>query len=107
MKPQFRFRLNGEIMQEICVQRQIVDGKLTDKLELAVRDELLGWFSIDNNESLWDEQLPRFQLHVRNETEWLSLDPILRRKCLTKGWKRVSPDEAIAMLRDAGMIGSE
>lgn len=107
MKPQFRFRLNGEIMQEICVQRQIIDGKLSNRLELAVRDEDIGWLVVDNNEDLWDVHLPKFQLHVRNETEWLSLDPTLKQRSLTKGWKRMSPDEAIAMLRNAGIIRAE
>jgi hypothetical protein len=107
MKPTFRFRLNGVVMQEICVQRQVVDGRLTEKLELAVRDEDFGWFTVDDNEGLWDEHLPRFQLHVRNETEWLALDPILKHRSLTKGWKRMSPEEVISMLRDAGIIRAE
>ena len=55
-------------MPEIRVQRETPDGDI----QLAVRDEDLGWFVIDNNENLWSDALPKFSLEYRDETSWAS-----------------------------------
>jgi hypothetical protein len=62
-KPEFRFRLNGIYIPEVRVQRETPDGDI----QLAVRDEDLGWFVIDNNEGI-HEALPMFALEYRDET---------------------------------------
>src|SRR5438045_7365803 len=102
MRPEFRFRLNGVVMQQICVQQELADEQMTGRLQLCVHDEDLGWFAIDDNEELTDESLPKFRLEYRNETEWGKVHPDLKRRLQTKGWKRASTIEAIAMLQSAG-----
>ena len=56
--PDFRFRLNGIAIPEICIQRALVDGSPTGELQIAVRDEILGFFSIDDNSDLSGKDLP-------------------------------------------------
>jgi len=100
---QFRFKLNGEIITEVCVRRETVSGKRTDKLEIAVKSTV-GWFAIDDNRDLWDEALPKFFLQYRNETEWQMSPLSERRVSKDKGWKTVTPDELLVILRESGAI---
>jgi len=103
-RPEFRFKLNGGVITEVCVRRETVSGKLTDKLEIAVKDEILGWFAIDDNSSLWDDALPKFLLQYRNETEWQMTSLSERRLNKDKGWKTVTPDELLMILKESGVI---
>jgi hypothetical protein len=107
MKPEFRFRVNGTIMSHIAVRHEIVDGRMTGKLEFAVRDFDLGWFSLDDNQHLRDAALPTFILHYRNETEWLQLSPELKGTSSDKGWKRASTAEVISLLKSTGYVRVE
>jgi hypothetical protein len=95
MKPEFRFRLNGEIIPEILVQPEILDGTPTGKLQIAVNDWTIGWFSIDDNENLWDKDLPRFVL------EYATV-PMAGR-----GWRQVTTKELLNVLESAGVINGE
>jgi hypothetical protein len=104
MKPEFRFRLNDEIIPEIFIQHAMVDGEPTGQYEIAVDVDGLGRFTIDDNSNLWDPALPQFVLEYRNETEWQQVDPILRRISRDKGWRQVTPQELVAVLESAGAI---
>jgi hypothetical protein len=104
MKPEFRFRLNGDIIPEIFIQPALVSGEPTGEYQIAVDVDGLGRFTIDDNSNLWDKDLPKFKLEYRNETEWQQVDPILRRISKDKGWKTVTPDELLAVLEAAGHI---
>lgn len=101
---QFRFKLNGEIITELCVRCAMLGGKLTDKLEIAVKDSVLGWFAVDDNSSLLDDALPKFHLQYRDETEWQAIPAFERRLSKDKGWKTVTPDELLGVLRESGAI---
>jgi hypothetical protein len=105
MKPEFRFRLNDEIIPEIFIQHAMVDGEPTGEYQIAVDIDGLGRFTIDDNSHLCDDALPKFILEYRNETEWEQVDPILRRMSKDKGWKTVTPQELGAVLESAGVIG--
>jgi hypothetical protein len=93
MAPEFRFCLNGEIVQRLRVQDEIVDGRLTGKRQIAVEIEGIGWFAIDDNENLWDKHLPKFVLKY-------AIVPI----AAGQGWKRVTTNELLSILESAGVI---
>ncbi len=103
-KPEFRFKLNGIVIPEIRIQRAVVNGHPVGKLEIAVRDSTVGWFPVDDNADLADKHLPQFVLEYRCETEWNSVDPILRRSDPKHGWHRVSPRKLMTVLQKAGLI---
>jgi hypothetical protein len=106
MKPEFRFRLNGTYLPEIHIRR-ICNAEGGADLEIAARDEAIGWFAIDDNGDLPDKDLPRFTLEYRNETEWNKVDPVVRRMSKEKGWRTVTPDELIRVLISAGVVECE
>ena len=55
MQTEFRFRLNGDIMPEIYIQRAMVDGEPVGQWEITVDiDYLDGRFTLDDNSHLWD-----------------------------------------------------
>ena len=99
-KPEFRFRLNGSYMPEIRVQRETSDGEI----QLAVRDEDLGWFVIDNNENLRSDALPKFVLEYRDETSWALVPVEVRQASEDKGWNRTTPQDLVGVLWVAGVI---
>jgi hypothetical protein len=105
MKDEFRFRLNGIIIPEIRIQRAMIAGQPVGDLQIAVRDEeILGWFTIDGNENLWDKDLPRFILEYRNETDWQQKGLVEKRADRQKGWRTVSPRNLLKVLQAAGYI---
>lgn len=104
MQPEFRFRLNGQIMPEIFVQRALVDGEPLGEWQIAVEIDGLGRFTIDDNSDLWDDALPKFVLEYRDETAWAFLPVAERRSSMDKGWKAVTPQELAAILESAGAI---
>jgi hypothetical protein len=91
-------------MQHICVRYQIVHGQFTGKLELAVRDTVLGWFSLDDNQDLGDASLPRFVLELSMEPGGANLVPDLQRAQQRGVWRRASTTQVIAALQAAGII---
>jgi hypothetical protein len=99
-KPEFRFRLNGNYMPEIRIQREAPDGEI----QLAVRDEDLGWFVIDNNENLRSDALPKFVLEYRDETAWALVPVDMRQASEDKGWNRTTPRDLVGVLWVAGVI---
>ena len=96
MEPEFRFCLNGEVIRSICVQHEMIDGKPTSKRQIAVEIEGIGWFAIDDNENLWDEDLPKFVLKY-------TTIPM----AAGQGWQRVSTKELLNVLESAGLIQQE
>jgi len=107
MKPEFRFRLNGVVIPEIRIQCAMIAGQPVGDLQIAVRDEEIGWFVIDDNSDLWDKDLPRFVLEYRNETDWQQTDILHRRISKDKGWKTVTPRKLLNILQAAGYIDVE
>jgi hypothetical protein len=89
-QPEFRFRLNGEIMPEIFIQRALVDGEPVGEWQIAVEVDGLGRFTLDDNSNLWDPALPQFVLEFRDETSWALLPQAERHASVDKGWQRVT-----------------
>jgi len=104
MQTEFRFRLNGNIMPEIFIQRRMVDGEPTGEREISVDIDGLGSITIDDNSNLWDVALPQFVLEYRDETSWALLPLEVCRTMKDKGWNRVTPQELIAILESEGAI---
>jgi hypothetical protein len=92
------------VIPEMRVERALVNGEPVGNLRISVRDEQLGWFAIDNNENLWDKNLPQFVLEFRDESRWEQLDPIAKRSDPLKGWQRVSPRRLLKILQMTGHI---
>jgi hypothetical protein len=90
----FRWRLNGIVIPQIKVRREIVNGEPKGKPQIAVYDPGLGWFAIDNNENLWDPALSHFVLEVKD----LSL-PLFQRR-----WKKITIPELLSILADTGVL---
>jgi hypothetical protein len=107
MPPEFRFRLNGQIMPELFVQRALVHGEPIGEWEIAVDIDEIGRISIDDNSNLWDPALPHFVLEFRDETSWALLPQAERWASKDKGWNRVTPQELVAILESAGVITCE
>lgn len=103
-EPEFRFRLNGEIMPQIFIQRALVDGNPVGEFDIAVEVDGLGRFTLDDNSDLWDPALPQFVLEYRDETSWALLPIAMRRASQDKGWNRVTPRELVGILESAGAI---
>jgi hypothetical protein len=93
MEPEFRFCLNGEVIRSIRVQREMIDGEPIGELQIAVEDEAIGWFTIDDNENLWDKDLPKFVLKY-------AVIPMTT----GQGWQRVTTKELLDVLESAGLI---
>jgi hypothetical protein len=93
MAPEFRFCLNGEIVENIRIRHELIDGKPIGKRQIAVQIESIGWFTVDDNENLWDEDLPKFVLKY-------AIVPIAE----GQGWKRVTTRELLEVLESAGVI---
>ena len=104
MKPEFLFRLNGIVVPEIRIQRAMVNGEPVGALQIAGRDETIGWFALDDNSHLPDKDLPRFILEFRNETDWQQTEILHRRISKDKGWKTGTPQQLIDVLVVAGVI---
>jgi hypothetical protein len=104
MKDEFRFRLNGIVIPELRIQRAMIAGQPVGDLQVAVRGETIGQFTIDGNENLWDRDLPRFVLEYRDETDWQQKELIERRADKQKGWQTVSPRKLLKVLQAAGYI---
>jgi len=96
MEPEFRFCLNGEVIRNIRVQHEMIDGQPIGKRQIAVEDEAIGWFTIDDNENLWDKDLPKFVLKY-------ATIPLTARQ----GWQRVTTKELLDVLESAGLIKRE
>jgi hypothetical protein len=105
MPPEFSFRLNGTIVPMLFIQKERVNGKLTGGMRLtAVWIDGVGRFAIDDDEHPWEFTFPQHVLECRNETEWDHASPAVRQMDSHEGWQRVSPDELVAVLENAGVI---
>jgi hypothetical protein len=107
MPPLFSFRLNGTVVPMIFINRERVGGKLTGRRHIAVWIDGIGRFTLDDDEQLWEMTFPKHLLEYRNETEWEKSDPPTRRTSGNEGWQRATPDELVAALVNAGVIGWE
>lgn len=84
-----RVRLNGVIVPELKV-RKANDGGL----EIAVRDETIGWFGVTED----------FITEHRDETSWALLPQEMKAESKDKGWCRTSPVELIEIFQATGII---
>jgi hypothetical protein len=107
MQPEFRFRLNGQIMPELFCQRAMVDGEPVGEWEIVVDVDGIGRFTIDDNSNLWDPALPQFVLEFRDETSWALLPIPDRQASVDKGWHRTTPHELVEILQSEGLISTE
>jgi len=78
-KPKLQFRVNGVIIPRLSVRREIVldnEGSLgpSGKPQIVIRDWHIGAMPLDDNENLWDPDLPKFVIEVRDS----SVDALLR-----------------------------
>ena len=96
MEPEFRFCLNGEVIRNIRIQHEMIDGEPIGKRQIAIEDEAIGWFTIDDNENLWDKDLPKFVLKY-------TTIPM----AAGQGWQRVTTQELLDVLESAGLIKQE
>lgn len=106
-RTEFRFRLNGEIVPEIFVQRALADGEPVGEWQIVVDIAGLGRLTLDDNPKLWDPSLPQFILEFRDETSWALLPIPMRQASQDKGWARVTPQELVEILESAGVIETE
>jgi hypothetical protein len=106
-QPEFRFRVNGEIMPEIFVQRALIDGEPVGEWQIAVEVDGLGRFTLDDNSNLWDPALPQFILEFRDESSWALLPIPMRQASQDKGWQQVTPQELVEILQSSGVIKTE
>ena len=108
MQPEFRFRLNGDIMPELFVQRKMINGQPVGSWEIVVEiDYVGGRMAIDDNSKLWDPSLPQFILEFRDETSWALLPIPERQASANKGWHRTTPHELVEILQSEGAIKAE
>ncbi len=103
-KPEFRFLLNGVVIPEIRISRKCVNGEATGSLQIEVRDEVIGWMTLDDNSHLCDKDLPRFEMSYRNETEWAKLSVCERHADPDHGWRKTSDRKLLKILETAGYI---
>jgi len=106
-RPEFRFRLNGEIIPEIFVQRALVHREPVGEWQIVVDIDGLGKITLDDNSDLWDPALPQFVLEFRDETSWALLPQTERHGSTDKGWNRVTPQELVEILESEGAIKTE
>jgi hypothetical protein len=106
-QPEFRFRLNGEILPEIFIQRALVDGEPVGEWQIVVDIDGLGKITLDDNSNLWDPELPQFILELRDETLWALLPQAERWASVDKGWNRVTPQQLVTILESVGAIKTE
>lgn len=104
MQPEFSFRLNGTVVPMIVINRERVNGELTGRRHIAVWIEGSGRFTIDDDSNLWELTVPKHRLEYRDERTWEKLDPLVRHMDKDEGWRRVTPDELVAVLIKAGLI---
>src|ERR1700730_14193786 len=97
-RPEFRFRLNGEIMPELFVQREMVNGEPVGKWQIEVDAYGIGRFAIDDNSNLSDPSLSKFVLEFRDETSWGLLPIPDRQASVDKGWHETTTNELIEIL---------
>lgn len=107
MQPEFRFRLNGEIMPELFVQKAMVNSEPVGQWEIVVDVDGIGRFTIDDNSDLWDPALPQFILEFRDETSWALLPIPDRQASVDKGWHRTTPQELVEILESEGLISTK
>jgi len=91
MKTEFSFRLNGVFLPKINIQRD-----QAGELCIAVRDEEIGWFTIDGRAD--------WILDYRDETSWQLLPLAMRKASKDKGWCRTTPRELIGILWVSGVL---
>ena len=107
MLPEFRFRLNGEIVPEIFIQRALVNSEPIGEWQIAVDIDGIGRLTIDDNAQLWDPALPQFVLELRDETSWALLPIPMRQASEEKGGNRVTLQELVEILESGGVITCE
>ena len=86
MENQDQIRVNGLIVTHIDVRHALVGGVPCGDWQIAIKDPVIGWLTLDDNDNLWDHDLPQFVLEVQA--------PI--------GWRRVSIAQLLELLESTG-----
>ena len=68
-----QFRVNGVIIPRLSVRRETAldsEGDLTSsgKAQIVIHDWHIGAMALDENENLWDPDLPKFVVEVRDSS---------------------------------------
>src|ERR1039457_3323067 len=100
----FNYRLNHVVVPMVFNNRERANGKLTGKWSISVWLDGFGRFKLDDDTGLWERTIPNHVLEIRNETEWEQLDPSVRQLDKNEGWLRVTPDEMVEKLIEAGVL---
>ncbi len=100
---QYQVRVNGLIVTHIDVRHALVDGVPCGDWQIAIEDPVIGWLTLDDNDNLWDHDLPKFVLEVR-ACPYVSLMDIRDGNELPTGWRRVSVAQLLALLESQGVI---
>lgn len=103
---EFRIRVNGVLIREIAIRSLAADGgQSNQRSQLMVRDPDLGWFTIEDEGEDLAPGLARFVLEYRDERVGAEVDPILRPLSREEGWRRLTPQELIALLESSSCAG--
>lgn len=100
---QYRIRVNGQAITHIEVRHALVDGVPCGDWQIAIEDPIIGWLTLDDNDNLWDRDLPKFVLEVR-ACPYVSLMDIRDGSELPTGWQRVSVAQLLELLEQRGVI---
>jgi len=92
----YQIRVNGLIIPHIDVRHALIDGVPCGERQIAIEDPRLGWITLDDNENLWDKDLPKFVLEVRDSENHYYV--------LNNGWQRKTVAQLIEMLESTGVI---
>jgi len=91
----YQIRVNGLTIAHIDVRHALVNGVPCGGWQVAIDDPVLGWITIDDNENLWDKDLSKFVLEVRDtDCHYLPND----------GWRRKTVAQLLGLLVDTGVI---
>jgi hypothetical protein len=100
MPSDFSFRLNGQTVPFVFIERERVSGKLTGRRHVDVYVDGIGRFTIDDDDQPWEEKFSDSVLEYRNDTENENAGE-------NEGWRRVTPSELLQVLVNAGVIDNE
>jgi len=89
MENQYQVRVNGLIVTHIDVRHALIDGIPCGEWQIAIKDPTIGWLTLDDNDNLWDHDLPQFVLEVREPPT---------------GWRRVSVADLLELLESTGVL---
>jgi hypothetical protein len=102
-----QIRVNGLIINHIDVRHALVDGVPCGEWQIAIEDPIIGWMTLDDNDNLWDNDLPKFVLEVR-ANPWVSvMDMRDGNELPVLGWRQVTVAQLLSLLESTGVLVRE